>query len=73
MLGTVQLEQQNKTNESKQQGKEKTNKQKIMLDTVQPEKGNKTNDPKLQGKGKTFKYKIGRTQCSQSGRTKPMI
>ncbi len=73
MLGTVQLEQQNKTNEPKQQGKEKTNKQKIMLDTVQPEKGNKTNDPKLQGIGKTFKYKISRTQCSQSGRTKPMI
>ena len=35
MLDTVQPVQQNKTNEPKQQGKEKTYKQKIMLDTVQ--------------------------------------
>ena len=46
MLDTVQPVQQNKTNEPKQQGKEKTYKQKIMLDRVQPEQQNKTNDPK---------------------------
>ena len=42
-----------KTNDPTQQGKEKTNKQKIMHDTVQPEQQNKTNDLKQQGKEKT--------------------
>ncbi len=41
MLDTVQPEKQDKTNDPKQQGKEKTYKQKIMLDTVQPEQQNK--------------------------------
>ncbi len=50
MLDTVQPEFQNKTNDPKQQGKEKTYKQKIMLDTVQPEQQKKTNDLKQQGK-----------------------
>ena len=42
MLETVQPEQPNKTNDPKQQGKEKTCREKIMLDTVQPEQQNKT-------------------------------
>ena len=46
MLDTVQLEQQNKTNDLKQQGKEKTYRQKIMLDRVQTEQQKKTNDRK---------------------------
>ena len=50
MLDTVQPEFQNKTNDPKQQGKEKTYKQKIILDTVQPEQQKKTNDLKQQGK-----------------------
>ena len=53
MLDTVQPEQQNKTNDLKQQGKEKTYEQKIMLDTLQPEQQNKPNDLKQQGKEKT--------------------
>ncbi len=53
MLDTVQPEQQNKTNDLKEQGKEKSYRQKTMLDTVQPEQLNKTNDPKQQGKEKT--------------------
>ena len=58
MLDTVQPEQQNKTNDLKQQGKEKTYKQKIMQYTVQPEQQKKTNDLKEQGKGKTYMQKI---------------
>ena len=46
MLDIVQPEQQNKTNDLKQQGKEKTFKQKIMLETVPPEQQNKTYDLK---------------------------
>ena len=41
MLDTVQREQQNKTNEPKQQGKEKTYRQKIMLNSVKPEQQEK--------------------------------
>ena len=52
MLDTVQPEQQNKTNDPKQQGKEKIQRQKIMLDSVQPVQHNKTSDPKRQGKRK---------------------
>ena len=52
MLDTVQPEKQNKTNDPKQQGKEKTQRQKIMLDSVQPVQHNKTSDPKRQGKRK---------------------
>ena len=37
MLDRVQPEKQNKTNDPKQQAKEKTYKQKIMLETVNPE------------------------------------
>ena len=51
-MDTFQPEQQNKTFDQKQQGKEKTYKQKIMLDTVQPEQQNKTSDLKQQGKRK---------------------
>ena len=53
MLDTVQPEQQIKTNDPNQQGKEKTYKQSIMLVTVQPEKWKKTYDPKQLGKEKT--------------------
>ena len=52
MLDTFQPEQQNKTFDQKQQGKEKTYKQKIMLDIVQPEQKNKTNDLKYKEKRK---------------------
>ena len=52
MLDTFQPEQQNKTFDQKQQGKEKTYKQKIMLDIVQPEQKNKTNDLKHKEKRK---------------------
>ena len=48
MLDTVQPEQQNKTNDLKQQGKEKTYEQKIMQDTEQPQQQNKTYDLKQQ-------------------------
>ena len=41
MLDTFQPEQQNKTCDQKQQGKEKTYKQKIMLDIVQPQQKTK--------------------------------
>ena len=51
--GHSQLEQQKKTNDLKQHGKEKTHRQKIMLDKVQPEQQNKTNDLKQHGKEKT--------------------
>ncbi len=57
MLGSVQQEQQKKTNDLKQQRKEKIYKQKIMLDTVQTEQQKKTNDLKQQGKEKTYKQK----------------
>ena len=40
MLETVKPELQNKTYDRKQQGKEKTYKQNIMLDTVHPEQQN---------------------------------
>ena len=46
MMDTVQPDQQNKTNDLEQQGKEKTYRQKIMLDTVQLEQQNKTNNSK---------------------------
>ena len=46
MLDTVEPDQQKKTNDLKQQGKEKTYRQKIMLDRLQPEQQNKTNDLK---------------------------
>ena len=58
MLKTVQLEQQNKTNDPKQKGKEKTYRQKIIVDVVQPEQQNITNDLKQPGKEKTYKQKI---------------
>ena len=48
MLDTVQPEQQNKTNDLKQQGKEKTYEQKTMQDTEQPQQQNKTYDLKQQ-------------------------
>ena len=53
MMDIVQPVWQNKTNDLKQQAKQKTNKQKIMLDTVHPKQQNKTNDLKQQGKEKT--------------------
>ena len=52
MMDTVQPDQQNKTNDLEQQGKEKTYRQKIMLDTVQLELQIKTNDPKQKEKRK---------------------
>ncbi len=52
MLDTFQPEQQNKTYDQKQQGKEKTDKLKLMLDIVQPEQKNKTNDLKHKEKRK---------------------
>ncbi len=40
---------QNITNDLKEQGNEKTYKQKIMLDTEQPKQLDKTNNPKQHG------------------------
>ena len=47
-----------KKKDLKQQVKEKTHKQKIMLDTVLPEQQNKKYDPKQHGKEKTYKKKL---------------
>ena len=62
MLDTVQPEQQNKTNYPKQQGKEKTFRQKIMLDTLQPVH-------KKYREEKRKKHKV-MLDCSQSYRQK---
>ncbi len=72
MLDTVQPEKQNKTNDLKQQGKEKTYKKKITLDPVQAEQQNKTNDPKQKRNRKHTGGRLCGTQCNQSSRTKQM-